>query len=401
MINETILNKAINKSNTFLLTQLANFTMINFGFIASIQGATFVSAMQYLQVSPIYMGNMMALNALGFLVTRLFGGILADLFKRKQIVLIGAIITAISLFLFGRNTNYLFNVILMFTMGLGNALWFGTINAIIMDLYQKNLGPAMNKLHSFFTIGAILGPVVAVLISKYSLQWQLNYKLASLGMVIFIISWCFLKFQEKSKEERVTLKEIKQILTYPNLQLLSLIALFYVGIEVGITLWIGSYLQKVHNLNEQLSNYALSIYWLGQGIGRLLLSYILHHLNYAPLMYGLLGGIILSLSLMLILSGKYLLLLLFGLTGLFCSGMYPTLMAIGGKWFPRFSGSISGAISFGASAGAMLIPLIMSVIVQKYNLHTGMSFYTIMAIVSLLLLIYTFRRYAPTEDEKT
>ena len=139
MINETILNKAINKSNTFLLTQLANFTMINFGFIASIQGATFVSAMQYLQISPIYMGNMMALNALGFLVTRLFGGILADLFKRKQIVLIGAIITAISLFLFGRNTNYLFNVILMFTMGLGNALWFGTINAIIMDLYQKTL----------------------------------------------------------------------------------------------------------------------------------------------------------------------------------------------------------------------------------------------------------------------
>ena len=172
--------------NTWILTQLANFSMINFGLIVTIQGASFLAVMNYMKIQPVQMGNIMFLNALGFLIMRFFTGILSDLFNRKQIILLGAFFSAIALFLFGATPNYYVNLILVTILGMGNSLWFGTLNATIVDLYQDDLGRAMNKLHFFFTIGGIIGPILVAWILGHSFQWQIAYRIAASAKIVFI-----------------------------------------------------------------------------------------------------------------------------------------------------------------------------------------------------------------------
>jgi MFS family permease len=68
--------------------------------------------------------------------------------------------------------------------------------------------------------------------------------------------------------------------------------------------------------------------------------------------------------------------------GMFFSGIFPILMALGGNRFSHALGSINGFLMSFMAGGMLIFPWLVGVIAQRTSLDTGMMF-----ILALMLLL--------------
>jgi DHA1 family multidrug resistance protein-like MFS transporter len=142
----------------------------------------------FLNLSPLQIGFTLSLSTLLSLGSIYLGGMAADRWGRKLILVLGTICLLIANVLFPLVTNYFSYVVIGLLFGLAG-FNTGLPNIMIIDMVDRRMtGRALGVIRFFNDLGVVLGPVVlSALMDLYGFGSAFYFNVGLLAVLLFLI----------------------------------------------------------------------------------------------------------------------------------------------------------------------------------------------------------------------
>ncbi len=295
-------------------------------------------------------------------------------------------------------------VLVLLVTGLGVGVLESVLNVYLAAL--PGATTRLNRLHAFFGVGALIGPVLAARIVAVA-PWTVVWLVMALACVPLVAGF-LAAFPAQLGEPTVPVDPavpadpavpgepaprgmLRAALREPGVLLGSAMLAVYVGVEMSVGSWGFSYLVQDRALSGSLAGYAVSGYWLGLTLGRFLISPIAAKIGVttAGMMYGCLLGVAAATTLAWLsptaaVTGVALLLL-----GFFLGPIFPTTMAIAPRLAPaRLAPTAIGVLNAASLVGGSALPWVAGAIAQSTGIWTLMPY-------TLILAVFQFAVWRP------
>lgn len=374
-------NTAPDTYNRTSLISLNCFAMGQHGLILLLVGAVLPQMMDSLGIEESAAGIMLAFGSLGFTMGPMIAGAMADRSSVKKSLVLGLIIEIVLLCLFGFVPAFLFAILAIFFMKFGAAFVETSVNIIPTMIEKRRNGSArgvgslMNLVHFFFSIGALVSPLLAGLVLKVTGSWRPVFWLGSALTLVFVFAVLRVSFPSSASgsvrlaRSRIRLREILD----RSLVFGALTILLYVGAEVAASSWIVYYLKKGLGFPTIAATSGLSVLWIGIMVGRILFSILAKYRSSREMvvsagLLGLAGGLILLTA-----RSVTFVYLWIGMLGLSMSGIFPTVMAEINSRRPEKAGTVTGIMTVAAAAGAVVVQPIVGVVAEAYGIAAAIA----------------------------
>ena len=413
-------DKARNEKNLALVRWLTYLMFMMFAMTSDSVGEIIKEVKREFDVSNTQASLMHTLFMIGIAFSGLFLGFLADKFGRKNTIILGLSLFAVSCYLFLVGTSFSFILGLITLSGVAVGIFKTAALALIGDISTstKQHTGTMNGAEAFFGVGAIIGPLLVAWLVREGVDWKWLYVIAG-GLCTLLILMAYKvdypEYQKPIDSDNNTAKvnnftsSIK-LLKNRYAMGFSIGAFLYVAAESAIYVWMPSYLVcdavsldetfacYTSDSQKYLAMYAVAVFFSLRAAGRFVGIWMMQHFNWAlvllifsfAILVCFLGGLI---------GGKEVALYLFPLTGIFMSVIYPTFNSKGISCFPKSEhGTVAGVILFFTAAGAAAGPLIMGIVSDAYGGDAKYGFMVATGFAGLLFLglLYNFI-FNPTE----
>ena len=377
------------KKNYFPLLIAVAFTYLTFGAITNVAGAIVPKIKETYQVSGSASSFLASVFFIAYGLTSVPFGSLINKFGSKFTLVTGSIITTIGVFMFASIQGYYSNMAAMFICGIGITALQVSANPLVKEIsnpekYSRNLTLFM----VLFGVGSTFAPYIVTFIKSLGLAWNYTYWFFTVMSLIMLLLLSFPKYPEEKRLETDGKKNkvsISELLKDPMIILYALAIFLYVGVEVGVAVNIGLFLEDVHKISavlgegeEAAKNAAVGNYWLGLLIGRLIGGFVLDriHPKKAIKIYITLAAVALASAI----YSKNISIVLWSLpmVGFFISIMFPSIYGLAIESYSKeYSGIISGILCTAIIGGAVIAPVITKAgeiagSVQNPNWHIGM-----------------------------
>lgn len=259
----------------------------------------------------------------------------------------------------------------------------------------------MNLVHMFFSVGALVSPVVVgVLLNAFD-SWRPVFWLtmAPTAVLLFLAWKAPFPRTGRSGASAASMPAppvrrpagggaIRDILRNRSVLVGSVVLFLYVGAEIAVSDWIVLYLQKQLGLGILASSSGLTILWAGLLVGRYLNSLLARSRSGRQLV--LAAGVLGVISGLCLLAARSVLpafVCLF-LLGLSMSGVFPIVMAELNSRDPSRSGRVTGVLAVAASLGAVVFVPIAGAAAEAVGLKFALGIPAVlMGIVGVLYLL--------------
>ena len=314
------------------------------------------------------------------------GGFLTERLGRRAVLCAGVLALGAGLGGEGIAPTWVTLVAALVPASWGGGVIDGGINALFLDLYRDARGGALNLLHVFFSLGALVSPFVVGQLITAGVPWRSIF----LGTGVWALPLAGLLAMvgmPSGRHNRRLRKPAQGDAAEQSLLPFAGLALaigLYVAAEVAVSNWLVKLLVAVP---VATATEVLSVFWAGLAVGRLLSNRLAERIDY----YAFTVGCIVLASLALLgaifapilpLAGA-----LFGLTGMFFGPIYPMIMALGGNIYPRRLAALSGSLAAAAVAGSIVYPPLMGVMAAHIGLRAGMAGAALLGIPMALALL--------------
>ena len=357
-----------------LLLLIIYLAFISLGLPDSQLGSAWPAMFEDLGVPVDFAGYISMIVAAGTVVSSLFSGKLIDRFGVASITTISVGLTAIALMGFAYSNQFIYLCILAIPLGLGAGSVDSALNNYVALHYQAR---HMNWLHSFWGVGAAIGPLIMAGYLAKGESWNAGYQTVAwiqIGLVLILLFsfslWKKNKQTQHSGKETSSENLFSLLSTTPGLKQALLVFFCYCTIEATFGLWGASYLVFEKGFDPDQAARLTSLYFLGITIGRFLSGFLTAHFTNRQLVY--LGQGIIGLGLiLLILPFNVTIIPGFLLVGLGCAPIFPSLLHETPINFgEKHSQSIMGMQMASAYVGITLMPFLFG----KMASFTGYGF---------------------------
>lgn len=276
-------------------------------------------------VTVSYIGNLLFVS---------LGGKAADKFNRKKVVLTVLLLWTLAQLLFALTDSYTCLLIGMF-FSMGASTLLNTLMNLLSPLLFGSLaGMYINILFFVQGIGTSGNQkLTGSLAAGYG-----DFRMICLGLSVIgtagMLLLGFKKFpQETTRSETPKDKAVKTGGFYQKVVILGLVFGFYFIAEHGILNWWSMYCQQGLGLSGADAGTGVSLFFAAMTIGRLVLAPLVQKLGTGRsiAVLGGLGSIVYILGVLLGEKGIYLL----GVSGIFLSIVYPTIVLFLQELFPK------------------------------------------------------------------
>ncbi len=245
----------------------------------------------------------------------------------------------------------------------------------------------LNRLHAFFGVGALIGPVLAARLVAVS-SWRAVWLVMALACVPLVAGF-LVAFPSGAADaaavgsaadtvpDPVRRGVLRAALREPGVLLGAAMLTVYVGVEISVGNWGFSYLVQARALTSSLAGYAVSGYWLGLTIGRFVISPVAAKagVTTAGMMYGCLGGVAAALTLAWLSPSAAVTSATLVLLGFFLGPVFPTTMAIAPRLTrPGLVPTAIGVINAASVVGGSVLPWLAGTIAQSTGIWTLLPF---------------------------
>lgn len=362
---------AYDPSQDFLLVLLSFYGFAAIGMISGVLGVAWLH---------IQLEFALPLDALGLLLTvmtsaRLLGSFYAGSFITRigvgHFCLLGSILAAVGLLGMALAPSWFVLLGLAWFASLGDAMINVGINTFASHSYRVG---TINRLHGFFGLGALLGPLlVTLLVVQGALSWRWSYGVLAalqllllLGIALSLPRW----HMQHSEQENSKPASARESLRYPMVWLCIALLFSHTGIQAGVGQLSNSLLVESRGINPGLAGTWISIYWTTITLGRLLLGFVVAHLGAVRMMRVSLAGAVLSALLLWWNVHPLGNLAALALMGWMLAPVFPTAFSrtpqLVGK---RHSANALGFQVAAASLGAALLPGAITVLAERGGLE--------------------------------
>jgi fucose permease len=340
----------------------------------TMMGPAFPSMKQELAVPLEMLGSLASAWNIGYLLMPI-GGIASDRYGEPTVLAISflALGTAVGLVFVAFGYPMLLGLFLI--AGVGCSFGEVSMNSLMSKLYPKRSGFALSILHSFFSAGAFIGPILAgILIVQYG-NWRLPYLLASLLIAPLALSAFLVARRAKSQyptemtetsESEDSSIRILDVLAEGRVLLVA--GFFYFGAELGANAWLPSFLMIERSFPIELASLSIGLFWASMALGRLGLASFADRVGYRKMIVASASfGAIFILGAISI-QGKYVIMVLWCLSGFAFGPIMPTIFAWTASLFPSRRGAATGAVYSVGFIGAVFSPWVLGALADLYSL---------------------------------
>lgn len=333
----------------------------------------------------------------GTIVSSFFSAPVIRKFGTARVTLISSIMTGGALLGFSLAPGYWWLIALAVPLGLGG----GTVDTALNNYVALNYKARhMNWLHSFWGVGATLGPLTMAWALSSHGSWRFGYRGVSgvqfVLAVILLLSLPLWKMHKNRKEaagepqpepEPAILKS-RSVFRIPGAVPAFATMLFYCSVEASVGLLGSSFLVEVRGMIASNASFWMSLYFGGITVGRFMSGVASMAFSNRQLIgYGSIITLVGSLLLLIPLSPAYIglgfVLMGLGLSPIFPAMLHETPTRFGSAYSQKIIGYQMG---FGY-VGSAFIPPMLAWLFQ----YISLSVYPYLLIGLILALIFSSR----------
>ncbi|HOK43998.1 MAG TPA: MFS transporter [Thermoclostridium caenicola] len=312
-----------------LLLVIIYLAFISLGLPDSLLGTAWPAAYRELGVSVSMAGFLYAVVSFGTIISSLNSGRIIRRFGTGVTTTVSVAMTAAALL--GFSVSPSFGIMFFFAIPLG--LGAGSVDAALNNYVALHYGARhMNWLHSFWGIGASLGPaIMSFCLTRGS--WRSGY--ATIGwiqtaLVMVLIGslplWTRLSAASKAGQNAGRIFSAKELVKMPGARQVLIAFFCYCAVEATAGLWGSSFLVLTKGIAPDTAASWVSLYYFGITFGRLLSGFLTLRISNKNLVRLGQGLIVLGILLIMTASMDVVLLCGFFTIGLGCAPIFPALI---------------------------------------------------------------------------
>jgi MFS family permease len=323
-------------------------------------------------LSPFQIGLLITIQNIGFMVSVLISGALADRQPKPKILVVGSLILSAGFLTFYLSDLYWINILIMLAIGAGAGAYEGVTDAMLMDIHTERVSLHININHLFVTLGSAL-------ITIYFIFLEANWRASIIqaGFIVLLLALFFVLTKLPKKQlppEGKTLK-IGKLFQNRIVVVLFLVTIIAVGVEISTLGILTTFLMDLRQFSQATSKIGLIIHLAGVAAGRLIIGMITREEKLVEYLLSLLGAATLFYLGLFFLDLNGLNYLFVFLTGITLSAMLPFIITLAGLHFKDQAGTVIGIIKFAIPIGGILMPFLLSVVSRFANLQTALVIY--------------------------
>jgi len=270
---------------TFILL-IIYLAFISLGLPDSLLGTAWPAMSKDLALPLGYAGYIAFATTCSTIMSSLFSGHLIEKIGTGRLTLISAILTCAALFGFTYSPSFIWFILLAIPLGLGGGAVDSALNNYVAKHYKAH---HMNWLHSFWGVGATIGPIIMASFLTDSPEWRKGYLTiailqAILAFILLITLPVWTKLAKTKHAEKTvhTHEHSDSSVNSGKFNALKLKGfkptifafLFYCAIESTVGLWGASYLVDIKHISADQAAKWIALYYGGITIGRFITGFV-------------------------------------------------------------------------------------------------------------------------------
>ena len=330
-------------------------------------------------------GLLYLVSALLFAVGALSAGLVAERLGRRVLLPFSAFLIAVGLATEAAAPSWPVLLLGVALASTGSGAIDAGVNSVVMDLSVSGKGSALNRLHLFYSVGALGAPLVVGQLVGLGLDWRLlaaGTGVAALALVVPLRAVGSVPPRRHAAPGLPGAAGPDDRTAEPDLRLplaiLGLAIACYVATELGVTSWLVGFLA-----DEPMSvaTLGLGLFWVGHASGRLVAVRIADRFD--PIWFttacATAGGVALAVAVHGPPGAPRI--AAFALTGFALGPVWPMIMTVGGTLFPSRAATVSGVLTAAGVMGSVLYPPFMGFISGGAGLGAGMTGAAILSVL--------------------
>ena len=352
---------------------------------------------QFLDLNIEKAAVLTAYNQAGQAIACLLGGLLCDRFRRDRILCLGCLLLGSGAFILGGVKSYAANIVLIFWMGLGCGLMLSSSNTLLLGLFPDRKGTILNVHHSVYAAVSLISPLVMAALLQNQAGWQTGY--VALGWILTALCIFFLLTHvpmERTGQRTLLFKETGRLFSSSNFFPLVLIATFAVGTQIAVMFLAVTYLIEAKGLDLFEAGSVLSAFFVCLFTGRIICGWLAFRLSTTRIILILL---FLQLTALLVAwqTNGWISAAALALSGLGCSGIFPSLLALTGTLFFNIAGTSLGVLAAMNWVGGMLIVWMAGLLSQRVSVQFGFIAIVLASVAALAVHLLKYKTFLQAE----
>ncbi|HKL60234.1 MAG TPA: MFS transporter [Sphaerochaeta sp.] len=244
-------------------------------------------------------GLIAATTSMGTVISALLSTKVIARFGTGKVTLISVLMTALALLGFSFSHHIALLLIFALPLGLGAGSVDTALNNYVALHYKAR---HMSWLHSFWGVGASLGPAIVALALTLGFSYRGGYRSIGALQVILVLVLAFSVHRWKDQEVTDVGEQTqgnRQVLKIKGVPVALLTFFLYCALEIATGLWATTYLVQVKGLDPTKAALWGGLYYMGITVGRMLSGFITFRVSNNQMTFGGLALCLASLFLFL------------------------------------------------------------------------------------------------------
>ncbi|PLS01829.1 MFS transporter [Neobacillus cucumis] len=366
------------KYNYYILLSIVFGGFLIFGLSENIKGPAIPIIQNEFSLSQSQIGILLALNSFGYLLACSFTSALSNRIGIKRTGILAFLSMALAGFVIYASSNYASLSASFFLLYIGNGVLEIGLGIMAARIFTRNTGFMMNLSHFFYGLSSTVAPTIAASLMGWNIfggemGWRGMYLFVLLLSLLPIVPSLLGKFPEETHEEDAKTTSYNTLLRDPVAWLIVAVLSFGVVSELAVGSWLVQFLVKAYSWNIKDASRMLSMFFLFFMLARLVLGTVTDKIGFtlSIIIASAFSGICSLSAILLGEKGA----ILFAISGVGIALIYPTVMALLAKRFPKGTGT---AITFTVTLmgiasviGNLIIGFIIDLVSRMFKSETG------------------------------
>ena len=337
------------------------------------------------------LGRIGAASFAGYMLGLACGIPIADRINNPRFFLmLGNALVAVSLGLMSLSTTYAMLLFSVLLLGTGAGIIELLTSPVVSTLASDHKAAAMNRLHGFYSIGAVGTIAVCSFFLWQGLSWRIVC-----GLIAILPLFCLAGLSMVTVPKLICGPQRTRVrhIVRNRFFIAGIVAIVLCGsAELGAVTWLSAYVEKSLGFANWVGGLSLAIFYIGMTVGRFGGSVLAvkmgpHRLLAMPAVLSIIFILVAVLS-----PSRWV-----AICGLICVGLavsvlWPTTLGMIASRFEFGGVSMFGFVAMCGNFGGVLMPWLMGIVIGTAGYRAGFSV-DIAAPLLLLMLLYVIKRF--------
>lgn len=339
------------------------------------------------QLSREELGRLGAVAFAGLVIGIVATGPLADRYGAKPFVMLANILTVLGLAGMAASRTFTMLLTTVFVTGLGAGMLDMILSPVVAALNPERRTAAMNWLHSFYPVGAVVTIFIGTVALALDVGWRAVCWFSIVLPLGLTLAFLPLRFPDlvAAEQGRTSMRELCARRWF----LLALAAIFMGGAtELGMAQWLPAYAETTLGFSPTVAGVGLLLFSVAMALGRMAVGLLEASANAYAIMVG--GSL---LSVLFFLLGAFLESPVAALAacvaaGFVGSSLWPTMLAVAADRYPDGGATMFAALAAFGNAGGIFMPWVIGYVGDLHDLRWGIATSAVAPLLMLPLLVF-------------